>query len=107
LTKKLLARLNNLFSALEEGYLTDREAFSLLEKPLMDYSKHSAPMDNWYVLFDPAASLVETQGYGYKGEQNGARVDTIYSLGESIIREGKHEETVYVSSFGSHRLMRE
>jgi hypothetical protein len=74
---------------------------SLLEKPLMDYSKLSAPMDKWYVLFDPAASLVETQGYGYKGEQNGARVDTIYSLGEGSIREGKHEETVYDSSFGS------
>ena len=51
--------------------------------------------------FDPAASLVETQGYGYKGEQNGARVDTIYSLGEGSIREGKHEETIYDSSFGT------
>ena len=47
------------------------------------------------------ASLVETQGYGYKGEANGAKVDTIYSLGEGSIREGKHEEKVYNSLFGT------
>ena len=84
-----------------KGTGATQETLSLLEKPIMDYGKLSAPMGNWYVLFDPAASLVETQGYGYKGEQNGARVDTIYSLGEGSIREGKHEETVYDSSFGS------
>jgi hypothetical protein len=78
-----------------------QQAIALLQKPVLDYGKLSTSMDKWYVLFDPAASLVETQGYGYKGEQNGARVDTIYSLGEGSIREGKHEETIYDSSFGT------
>ncbi|HJT47434.1 MAG TPA: hypothetical protein VJ729_04570 [Nitrososphaeraceae archaeon] len=76
------------------------QAISLLERPVLDYSKLSTSMDRWYVLFDPAASLVETQGYGYKGEENGARVDTIYSLGEGSLREGVHEETTQSYSFG-------
>ena len=78
-----------------------QQAITLLNKPVLDYSKLSTSMDKWYVLFDPAASLVETQGYGFKGEANNARVVTIYSLGEGSIREGKHEETVYDSSFGT------
>ena len=52
------------------------------------------------------SSLVETQGYGYKGEANGAKVDTIYSLGEGSIREGKHEEKVYNSLFGCRPVNR-
>lgn len=78
-----------------------QQTIALLNKPVLDYSKLSTSTDKWYVLFDPAASLVETQEYGYKGETNGAKVDTIYSLGEGSIREGKHEESVYSSSFGT------
>jgi hypothetical protein len=77
------------------------ETINLLSKPVIDYEKLSTPMDKWYVLFDPAASLQETEGYGFKGEENAARVVTIYSLGEGSIREGKHEDTTFESSFGS------
>jgi hypothetical protein len=52
------------------------------------------------VLFDPTASLRETEGYGFVGEANGTKVDTINSLGECSIREGAHTDTVYTNSFG-------
>jgi hypothetical protein len=77
------------------------KTISLLQTPVISYNKLSESMDRWYVLFDPAASLVETQGYGYKGEANGARVDTIYSLGEGSFREGVMEPTVSYSKFGT------
>jgi hypothetical protein len=78
-----------------------QKTISLLQTPVINYNKLSESMDRWYVLFDPAASLVETQGYGYKGEANGARVDTIYSLGEGSFREGTMEPTIYNSNFGT------
>ncbi len=74
-----------------------------LNSPLMDFSRLSAPMNNWYHLFDPAAELTETQGYGYKGEANGAKVVTIYSLGEGSIREGEHSDTVRDVTFGNNK----
>jgi hypothetical protein len=75
----------------------------ILNSPLIDFSKLSLPMDNWYHLFDPAPRLAETKGYGFKGEANGANVVTIYSLGEGSIREGKHEDTTYNVIFGNNR----
>ena len=75
----------------------------ILNNPLIDFSKLSLPMDNWYHLFDPAPRLAETKGYGFKGEANGANVVTIYSLGEGSIREGKHEDTTYNVIFGNNR----
>jgi hypothetical protein len=53
------------------------------------------------VCTTPTASLVETQRFGFQGEENGARVDTIYSLGEGSIREGTMDPTVSNSNFGT------
>ncbi len=75
----------------------------ILNSPLIDFSKLSLSMDNWYHLFDPAPRLAETKGYGFKGEANGANVVTIYSLGEGSIREGKHEDTAYNVIFGNNK----
>lgn len=75
---------------------------AILDSPLVDFSKLSLPMDKWYVLFDPAASLAETQGYKFQGEENDARAVTIYSLGEGSIREGKHEDSVFNTVFGEN-----
>ncbi|MDQ6723892.1 MAG: hypothetical protein M3Z01_06480 [Thermoproteota archaeon] len=75
----------------------------ILNGPLIDFSKLSMPMDNWYHLFDPAADLPEIKGYGFKGEANGSKVVTIYSLGEGSIREGKHEDTVNKVIFGNNK----
>lgn len=74
---------------------------AFLQKPVIDFSKLSPSMDKWYVLFDPTASIVETERFKYVGEVNGAKVDTIYSLGEGSIREGPHNDEVITSSFGS------
>ncbi len=60
-------------------------------------------MNDWYHLFDPAAELAETKGYGYKGEANGAKVVTIYSLGEGSIREGEHSDTIHDVTFGNNK----
>jgi hypothetical protein len=77
-----------------------QQTILLLQMPVIDYSRLAESMDRWYVLFDPTASLVETQRFGFQGEENGARVDTIYSLGEGSIREGTMDPTVYNSNFG-------
>lgn len=73
----------------------------ILNSPLMDFSRLSTSMNNWYHLFDPAAELAETKGYGFKGEANGAKVVTIYSLGEGSIREGEHVDIVHDTTFGN------
>ncbi len=73
----------------------------ILNSPLMDFSRLSTSMNDWYHLFDPAAELAETKGYGFKGEANGAKVVTIYSLGEGSIREGAHVDTVHDVTFGN------
>lgn len=75
---------------------------AFLQRPIIDFSKLSLSMDKWYVLFDAAASLRETEAYGYAGEINGAKAVTIYSLGEGSIREGKHDDTIYNTSFGKN-----
>jgi hypothetical protein len=76
---------------------------AFLQRPIIDFSRLSLSMDRWYVLFDPTASLRETEGYGFAGEVNGAKVDTIYSLGEGSIREGVHDNVVYNTSFGPNK----
>jgi hypothetical protein len=94
------AAMPGFMNALKEAGAT-QQATSLLQMPVIDYNKLSESMDRWYVLFDPTASLVETQRFGFQGEANGARVDTIYSLGEGSIREGTMDPTVYNSNFGT------
>jgi hypothetical protein len=94
------AAMPGFMDALKKAGAT-QQASQLLQMPVIDYSKLSESMDRWYVLFDPTASLVETQRFGFQGEANGARVDTIYSLGEGSIREGTMDPTVYNSNFGT------
>ncbi len=53
------------------------------------------------LALDPAAELAETQGYGYKGETNGAKVVTIYSLGEG----SKEKENIQISYVIIHLVM--
>ncbi|MFZ0328744.1 MAG: hypothetical protein WAL66_15725 [Nitrososphaeraceae archaeon] len=96
----LNAAMPGFTNALKRAGATEKTTL-VLQTPVIDYNKLSESMDRWYVLFDPAASLVETQGYGYKGEANGARVDTIYSLGEGSFRERTMNPIVYNSNFGT------
>lgn len=98
----LLPMLYSLNSDFKDVLKLDKasSSSSAINDPLMDFTKLSLPMDKWYVLFDPAASLAETAGYKFQGEENGAHAVTIYSLGEGSIREGKHEDSVYNIGFG-------
>lgn len=97
----LLSMLYSLNPKFKNEITSNSPDTQILNNPLIDFSKLSASMDNWYHLFDPAASLAETKGYGFKGEANGAKVVTIYSLGEGSIREGAHEDTIYNVIFGN------
>lgn len=86
-------------AALGEAGAGEKE-MAYLHRPVIDFSKLSTSMDRWYVLFDPTASIQETERFKFKGEENGAKVVTIYSLGEGSFREGAHNDEVITTSFG-------
>ena len=98
----LLSMLYALNSGFKNELNSDSSNIQILNSPLIDFSRLSTPMNYWYHLFDPAAELAETKGYGYKGETNGAKVVTIYSLGEGSIREGEHSDTIHDVIFGNN-----
>jgi hypothetical protein len=61
-------------------------AAEIFNDPILDFEKFDQRMDTWHFLFDPSGSLVETSSFFR--EESGARVVSIYSLGESSFREG-------------------
>jgi hypothetical protein len=97
----LLSMLYSLNPNFKKEINSNSSDTKILNSPLIDFSKLSTSMNDWYHLFDPAAELAETKGYGFKGEVNGAKVVTIYSLGEGSIREGAHVDTIYDVTFGN------
>jgi hypothetical protein len=64
-------------------------AAEIFDEPILDFRKFDQKMDTWHFLFDPSGSLVESSSFFREG--TGARVISIYSLGESSFREGKFE----------------
>lgn len=64
-------------------------AAEMFDEPILDFRKFDQKMDTWHFLFDPSGSLVETSAFFR--ESSGARVVSIYSLGESSFREGTFE----------------
>jgi hypothetical protein len=64
----------------------DSQAAAIFTKSIVDFDRFKQPMNSWHFLFDPSGSLVESSSF-YKDE-NGAKVVSIYSLGESSFREG-------------------
>jgi hypothetical protein len=64
-------------------------AAEMFEEPILDFRKFDQKMDTWHFLFDPSGSLVETSAFFR--EESGAKVVSIYSLGESSFREGTFE----------------
>lgn len=69
--------------------LFNSEANEMLTEPVLDFRKFQQSMDTWHFLFDPSGSLVESSSFFR--EESGARVVSIYSLGESSFREGTFE----------------
>lgn len=63
-------------------------ATEVLEDPILNFGDFKAPMSSWQFLFDPVGAYggsVDLQG------TEGASVLSVYSLGESSIREGVYE----------------
>jgi hypothetical protein len=72
--------------------LMGTEASALLGEPLFNFQDVGRPMDTWHFLFDPTGSQAGAASSGFE-ELGGARVVSIYSLGESSFREGTFQET--------------
>ena len=77
--------LEKLYPELAEQ-LKSSAAAEILNEPILDFRKFDQNMDSWHFLFDPSGSLAETSSFFR--EESGARVVSIYSLGESSFREG-------------------
>ena len=63
------------------GKLANTKASELLNDPIANFEDFRYPMTNWHFLFDP----VGTSGDG--------KVVSVFSLGESTLREGGYSET--------------
>ena len=70
--------------------LMNTEASSIMADPLFNFQDVGRSMDTWHFLFDPTGSQAGASGFQ---EIGGARVVSIYSLGESSFREGTFQET--------------
>lgn len=80
--------LETLYPSVAEQ-LSGTEAQEILEESVLDFTKFEQSMNTWHFLFDPSGSLVESSSFFR--EESGAKVVSIYSLGESSFREGTFE----------------
>jgi hypothetical protein len=67
--------------------LDSSQAKAALDQPILNFQDFNAPMSSWHRLFDPVGA--------YGGSVNltgteGAKALSVYSLGESSLREGAH-----------------
>jgi hypothetical protein len=72
--------------------LMNSEAAPIMSDQLFNFEDIGRPMDTWHFLFDPTGSQAGAASAGLE-ELGGARVVSIYSLGESSFREGTFQET--------------
>jgi hypothetical protein len=77
--------------------LSNSQAAAIMREPLFNFQDMGIPMDRWHFLFDPTGSQAGAAGSGFQ-EVGGARVVSIYSLGESSFREGTFSEKVTQTS---------
>jgi hypothetical protein len=71
--------------------LLNSPAADIMRDPLFNFQDIAIPLDRWHFLFDPTGSQAGAAGAGFE-EVGGARVVSIYSLGESSFREGTFSE---------------
>ena len=88
--------INQAIGVLEVKYpdiaskLSNSDARALLEEPILDFSRFDTPMStNWHHLFDPISAYGSGTISG--SEYGSAKVLSVYSLGESSLREGRFE----------------
>jgi hypothetical protein len=63
------------------------QAAEVLNEPILNFEDFNAPMSTWHVLFDPVGAYGGSVGLNGTG---GAQALSVYSLGESSLREGAH-----------------
>ena len=63
------------------------QATEVLNEPILNFEDFNAPMSSWHVLFDPVGAYGGS--VGLNGTE-GANALSVYSLGESSLREGAH-----------------
>jgi len=63
------------------------QARDILNLPILNLEEFNTPMSSWHFLFDPVGAYGGSVGLEGTG---GANVISIYSLGESSLREGTH-----------------
>jgi hypothetical protein len=67
--------------------LENTQGREIMEDPLLNFEDFNAPMNSWHVLFDPVGAYGGS--VGLNGTE-GAKALSVYSLGESSLREGAH-----------------
>jgi hypothetical protein len=78
--------LQVLYPALAQKF-ENTQASEVLNEPILNFEDFNAPMSSWHVLFDPVGAYGGSVGLEGTG---GANALTVYSLGESSLREGAH-----------------
>ena len=67
--------------------LENSQVREVLDEPILNFQDFNAPMSTWHVLFDPVGAYGGSVGLSGTG---GAKALSVYSLGESSLREGAH-----------------
>ena len=81
-----LGLLQVLYPALAQKF-ENTQAMEVLNEPILNFDDFNAPMSSWHVLFDPVGAYGGSVGLNGTG---GAKALSVYSLGESSLREGAH-----------------
>ena len=67
--------------------LESSQAREVMDEPILNFDGFNAPMSSWHLLFDPVGTYGGSVGLSGTG---GAKALSVYSLGESSLREGTH-----------------
>ena len=78
--------LQALYPAVAQKF-ENTQARDILYQPILNLEAFNTPMSSWHFLFDPVGAYAGSVGLEGTG---GANVISIYSLGESSLREGTH-----------------
>jgi hypothetical protein len=81
-----LGLLQLLYPSLAQQF-ENSQAREVLNEPILNFADFNAPMTTWHVLFDPVGTYGGNVGLE---ETGGANALSVYSLGESSLREGAH-----------------
>jgi hypothetical protein len=78
--------LQSLYPSLAQKF-ESTQAREIFDEPILNFADFNAPMTSWHVLFDPVGAYGGSVGLEGTG---GANALSVYSLGESSLREGAH-----------------